>query len=165
MGMFDTFILNKKIKCSKCSKKYDFVQNKSFQSTLEKFEVGDIVDRNFHGVFSETIFCDDCKIETETFLIVNKGIYLGNKKRKNKALKKLNSFGLLDLYDLYFTKSIEAKRLAEKNFSTSNYISKYINFLNSSEDEKNDFLQSFWFSDFHGKNNEEILNFIITKLK
>ena len=60
MGLYDTIILPKPVKCSLCEYEIKDFQTKQFESLLIYYELGDVISGSLDGIFENHLYCDNC---------------------------------------------------------------------------------------------------------
>ncbi|TES97191.1 MAG: hypothetical protein E3J90_07215 [Promethearchaeota archaeon] len=143
MGMFDTVVFPKPIKCVTCGKLHLDVQTKQFDKTMTSYKVGDIVPTNvIHGVIEEILSCDHGSegekyyFDQKCYFVIWHGILIEVAGNIDKAKNKLELFGVGDLFFLYQALFKERNDFQAKYRRLKSWVKSYREFEQLSKEEQ-----------------------------
>ena len=143
-GMFDTIVFDKPIKCPNCNYEIVDTQTKSFNNTLQIYEIGDkIEDFANDGVFKESYYCFNCKSFDigDVYFVVLHGILIGIEFTNEEGIEKLRNFDYKDLLSVF--NRMNEKFITEKT-RYRNFISDIKCLIGLFKEESIGFLDSFY---------------------
>ena len=145
MGMFDTIIFPRPIKCSVCGKEYTSTQTKQFENLMIHYEVGDVLPGTFiTGIIEETLFCSHELLKEEkgpsstqsVYVAIWHNILIDVAKTYEDADRKVRSFGTGDLYLLYQNLHKKRNHFRVKSNRVVNWCKEYAEYLSLSPEER-----------------------------
>ena len=165
MGLYDTIKFPRPIKCVKCGKEHKSTQTKMFENLMLTYKVGDFLPRYIiTGVLVETIYCDHDKkqessFDQEVYLAVWHNILIDVCESYEEAEKKVNNFGIGNLFLLYRNLLNERDKYKYKFHAIKNWIEKYLKYIKLSKEEVEKLLNDkITLANFHMKCFAEKIN-------
>ena len=145
MGMFDTIIFPRLMKCSLCGKEITSTQTKQFEKLMVNYEVGDLLPGSFiTGIIEETLFCTHELLKEEEkpsstqliYVAIWHNILIDVTSTYEDADKKVRSFGTGDLYLLYQNLHKKRNHSRAKSNKVINWCQEYAEYLSLSLEER-----------------------------
>lgn len=152
MGLYDTIIFPRPIKCRECGEEHLSTQTKQFENIMREFKVGDFVETQvLTGIIEDDFLCEHKEKEGENltkpyytqniYYVVWHRILVDVCETQEQAEQRLRTFGLGELYFLYEQLHGERNDFETKYRKLKHYSQIYVEYLNKSEAEKEKFLK------------------------
>jgi len=145
MGMFDTIIFPRPIKCTVCGKEQTSTQTKQFEKLMIHYEVGDVLPGSLiTGIIEETFFCTHESLKKQEIPSSTQSVYMAIWHNilidvadiYEDADRKVRSFGTGDLYLLYQNLYMKRNHFRAKSNKVINWCKEYAEYLSLSLEER-----------------------------
>ena len=146
MGMFDTIIFPRPIKCNECGKEHTSTQTKHFDKLMLHYEIGDVLPGSvITGIIEERLFCLHEPLQDEeskpssnqsVYVALWHNILIDVVGTYEEADIKIRSFGTGDLYLLYQNLHKKRNHFRAKSNKVIRWCKEYSEYLTLSPDEQ-----------------------------
>jgi len=150
MGMFDTFENKHDLTCPHCQHTYqqeDGIQSKNFESLLDYFHIGDVVERSSE-IHKDYDWCPKCDKQLDVYLAFKDEIYIGSFSSIDEAKSEIKHFDLLTHYKEL---NHSYRKLEDEHTHICNTLSSIVEFNSTPKDKhsKIKFLLRFGVTDYN----------------